>query len=144
MAAQCFSTLSVLLEKISLCVPCSFHFYFGWVKLGQKIMKVNLKRSWMNFSFFVGACLSSGRTSLWRGDNLRWQTNTSRICRRVTGRTGVLQVMCFKMMRFWPFFFYLLVSRNFEDFLHEGLVEYLDVNEENDCQIALYEHMISK
>uniref|UniRef100_A0A8C4ID02 DNA-directed RNA polymerase subunit beta n=1 Tax=Dicentrarchus labrax TaxID=13489 RepID=A0A8C4ID02_DICLA len=33
---------------------------------------------------------------------------------------------------------------NFEDFLHEGLVEYLDVNEENDCQIALYEHMISK
>lgn len=63
-AAQCFSTLSVLLEKISLCVPCSFHFYFGRVKLGQKIMKVNLKRSWMNFSFFVGACLSSGRTSL--------------------------------------------------------------------------------
>lgn len=34
--------------------------------------------------------------------------------------------------------------RNFEDFLHEGLVEYLDVNEENDCQIALYEHMIYK
>ena len=27
----------------------------------------------------------------------------------------------------------------FEDFLHEGLVEYLDVNEENDCNIALYE-----
>lgn len=37
-----------------------------------------------------------------------------------------------------------LACRNFEDFLHEGLVEYLDVNEENDCQIALYEHMISK
>ncbi|TNN00607.1 DNA-directed RNA polymerase III subunit RPC2 [Takifugu rubripes] len=34
--------------------------------------------------------------------------------------------------------------RNFEDFLHDGLVEYLDVNEENDCQIALYEHMIHK
>eukprot|EP00064_Thunnus_orientalis_P015216 superscaffoldBa00002780_g15266 len=34
--------------------------------------------------------------------------------------------------------------RTFEDFLHEGLVEYLDVNEENDCQIALYEHMINK
>ncbi|KAM4572867.1 DNA-directed RNA polymerase III subunit RPC2 [Odontesthes bonariensis] len=34
--------------------------------------------------------------------------------------------------------------RSFEDFLHEGLVEYLDVNEENDCQIALYEHMINK
>ncbi len=37
-----------------------------------------------------------------------------------------------------------LDSRTFEDFLHEGLVEYLDVNEENDCQIALYEHMINK
>ncbi|XP_048688146.1 DNA-directed RNA polymerase III subunit RPC2 isoform X3 [Caretta caretta] len=34
--------------------------------------------------------------------------------------------------------------RNFEDFLHEGLVEYLDVNEENDCNIALYEHTITK
>ncbi|TRY87862.1 hypothetical protein DNTS_030010 [Danionella cerebrum] len=34
--------------------------------------------------------------------------------------------------------------RTFEDFLHESLVEYLDVNEENDCEIALYEHMISK
>lgn len=37
-----------------------------------------------------------------------------------------------------------LSCRNFEDFLHDGLVEYLDVNEENDCQIALYEHMIHK
>ena len=27
----------------------------------------------------------------------------------------------------------------FEDFLHQGLVEYLDVNEENNCNIALYE-----
>nr|XP_033807945.1 DNA-directed RNA polymerase III subunit RPC2 isoform X2 [Geotrypetes seraphini] len=34
--------------------------------------------------------------------------------------------------------------RNFEDFLHESLVEYLDVNEENDCNITLYEHMINK
>ncbi|XP_067835324.1 DNA-directed RNA polymerase III subunit RPC2, partial [Heptranchias perlo] len=34
--------------------------------------------------------------------------------------------------------------RTFEDFLHEGLVEYLDVNEENDCYIALYEYMINK
>ncbi|KAJ7415330.1 DNA-directed RNA polymerase III subunit RPC2 [Pitangus sulphuratus] len=34
--------------------------------------------------------------------------------------------------------------RNFEDFLHEGLVEYLDVNEENDCNIALYENTINK
>lgn len=29
--------------------------------------------------------------------------------------------------------------RSFEDFLREGLVEFLDVNEENDCIIALYE-----
>lgn len=34
--------------------------------------------------------------------------------------------------------------RNFEDFLHESLVEYLDVNEENDCNIALYEPAINK
>lgn len=39
---------------------------------------------------------------------------------------------------------YIPACRNFEDFLHDGLVEYLDVNEENDCQIALYEHMIHK
>ncbi|XP_070188724.1 DNA-directed RNA polymerase III subunit RPC2-like [Littorina saxatilis] len=34
--------------------------------------------------------------------------------------------------------------RSFEDFLHEGLVEYLDVNEENDCMVALYEYNISQ
>ncbi|ELT94631.1 hypothetical protein CAPTEDRAFT_178602 [Capitella teleta] len=34
--------------------------------------------------------------------------------------------------------------RCFEDFLQEGLVEYLDVNEENDCFIALYESEIHK
>uniref|UniRef100_A0A8C5QPS9 DNA-directed RNA polymerase III subunit RPC2 n=1 Tax=Leptobrachium leishanense TaxID=445787 RepID=A0A8C5QPS9_9ANUR len=34
--------------------------------------------------------------------------------------------------------------RTFEDFLHESLVEYLDVNEENDCTISLYEHSIAK
>ncbi|XP_033638583.1 DNA-directed RNA polymerase III subunit RPC2-like isoform X2 [Asterias rubens] len=33
--------------------------------------------------------------------------------------------------------------RSFEDFLQDGLVEYLDVNEENDCQIALYESFIT-
>ncbi|XP_052245224.1 DNA-directed RNA polymerase III subunit RPC2-like [Dreissena polymorpha] len=33
--------------------------------------------------------------------------------------------------------------RCFEDFLKEGLVEYLDVNEENDCLIALYEKEIT-
>ncbi|CAH1800113.1 unnamed protein product [Owenia fusiformis] len=34
--------------------------------------------------------------------------------------------------------------RSFDDFLHEGLVEYLDVNEENDCMIALYEKDITR
>lgn len=34
--------------------------------------------------------------------------------------------------------------RCFEDFLHEGLVEYLDVNEENDCLIALSEADITE
>lgn len=38
----------------------------------------------------------------------------------------------------------LSVLRSFEDFLHEGLVEYLDVNEENDCYVSLYEHTIAK
>ncbi|KAK8389706.1 hypothetical protein O3P69_009002 [Scylla paramamosain] len=31
----------------------------------------------------------------------------------------------------------------FDNFLHEGLVEYLDVNEENDSSIAMYEHEIT-
>lgn len=31
---------------------------------------------------------------------------------------------------------------SFDDFLRQGLVEYLDVNEENDSHIALYESMI--
>ena len=30
----------------------------------------------------------------------------------------------------------------FEDFLTKGLVEYLDVNEENTCLVALYERDI--
>ncbi|XP_019643949.1 PREDICTED: DNA-directed RNA polymerase III subunit RPC2-like [Branchiostoma belcheri] len=34
--------------------------------------------------------------------------------------------------------------RAFEDFLREGLVEYLDVNEENDCNITLYEADITR
>lgn len=29
--------------------------------------------------------------------------------------------------------------RTFDDFLREGLIEYLDVNEENNCLISLYE-----
>ena len=28
--------------------------------------------------------------------------------------------------------------------MHDGLVEYLDVNEENDCAISLYEKEITK
>lgn len=34
--------------------------------------------------------------------------------------------------------------RSFEDFLREGLVEYLDVNEENDCLVAVYEKDITR
>jgi DNA-directed RNA polymerase III subunit RPC2 len=32
--------------------------------------------------------------------------------------------------------------KSFDDFLHEGLIEYVDVNEENDCYIAMYERDI--
>lgn len=32
--------------------------------------------------------------------------------------------------------------RSFEDFLHDGLIEFLDVNEENDSLIACYENEI--
>lgn len=41
-------------------------------------------------------------------------------------------------------YLFLFCTRSFEDFLHEGLVEYLDVNEENDCSIALYEKEITR
>jgi DNA-directed RNA polymerase III subunit RPC2 len=34
--------------------------------------------------------------------------------------------------------------RTFEDFIHDGLVEYLDVNEENDSNIAVYESDITE
>ena len=37
-----------------------------------------------------------------------------------------------------------LSHRSFPDFLHQGLVEFLDVNEENDADIALYENYITK
>ncbi|RDD37370.1 DNA-directed RNA polymerase III subunit RPC2 [Trichoplax sp. H2] len=33
--------------------------------------------------------------------------------------------------------------RSFDDFIRNGLIEYLDVNEENDCNIALYESDIN-
>ena len=33
---------------------------------------------------------------------------------------------------------------NFDDFVHDGLVEYLDVNEENDSYIAVYESDINE
>lgn len=39
---------------------------------------------------------------------------------------------------------WFFLTRSFEDFLHEGLVEYLDVNEENDCSIALYEKEVTR
>ncbi|XP_047141151.1 DNA-directed RNA polymerase III subunit RPC2 isoform X1 [Hydra vulgaris] len=35
-------------------------------------------------------------------------------------------------------------TRTFEDFLHQGLIEYLDVNELNDSEIALYEEGCTK
>ncbi|KAF7994414.1 hypothetical protein HCN44_003886 [Aphidius gifuensis] len=34
--------------------------------------------------------------------------------------------------------------KKFEDFLHEGIIEYLDVNEENDCLIAFNEEKIEE
>ena len=34
--------------------------------------------------------------------------------------------------------------RDFDSFLNDGLIEYLDVNEENDCLIALYEKDITE
>lgn len=40
--------------------------------------------------------------------------------------------------------YHVLFSRCFQDFLHDGLIEYLDVNEENDSLIAVYEKHISK
>jgi DNA-directed RNA polymerase III subunit RPC2 len=33
---------------------------------------------------------------------------------------------------------------SFDDFLKDGLVEYLDVNEENDCMIAMYENQVGQ
>lgn len=39
---------------------------------------------------------------------------------------------------------YPVLLRKFEDFLQEGLVEYLDVNEENDSLIAVYEKDITE
>lgn len=38
----------------------------------------------------------------------------------------------------------LLIFRCFQDFINDGLIEYLDVNEENDSLIAVYEKHISK
>ena len=47
------------------------------------------------------------------------------------------------MLLLFLIFFIFYYGRSFEDFLREGLVEYLDVNEENDCNIALYESHIN-
>ena len=35
-------------------------------------------------------------------------------------------------------------EKSFEDFLKEGLIEYLDVNEESDSHIAIYEKDITQ
>lgn len=38
----------------------------------------------------------------------------------------------------------MIIKRTFEDFLKTGLIEYLDVNEESDAQIAVYEKDINR
>lgn len=35
-------------------------------------------------------------------------------------------------------------KKTFDDFLYEGVIEYIDVNEENNCHIAMYEREISE
>lgn len=58
---------------------------------------------------------------------------------------GRLDYFCY--FSTWPLvnmIFCFVLTRSFEDFLHDGLVEYLDVNEENDCAISLYEKEITK
>ena len=44
----------------------------------------------------------------------------------------------------WDILVMLVFFRSFEDFLSQGLVEYLDVNEESDAMIALYESNITR
>ena len=40
--------------------------------------------------------------------------------------------------------FFVFFCRTFTDFLRQGLVEYLDVNEEGDSNIAVYEKDINR
>lgn len=46
--------------------------------------------------------------------------------------------MCDLCVIVWLWFY-----RGFDDFLHDGMIEYLDCNEENDALIAVYEHDIT-
>lgn len=62
----------------------------------------------------------------------------------LNGESSMQILDCLYACLFIVFLPPIFPCRTFEDFLHESLVEYLDVNEENDCNIALYEHMISK
>ncbi|KAJ2478035.1 DNA-directed RNA polymerase III complex subunit Rpc2 [Coemansia sp. RSA 2131] len=60
-----------------------------------------------------------------------------RVCRpAIITKNGRSQVTTQHMKRL------LAGDLQFDDFLRLGLVEYLDVNEENDCMIAIYDHEI--
>jgi len=65
-------------------------------------------------------------------------SDSGRVCRPVIivekGRSLVVQKHIDEVIR---------GIRSFNDFLHEGLIEYIDVNEENDSRIALYEKDIT-
>lgn len=91
-------------------------------------------------------------------DSQLWRTNILRNCLRATGAFEAnrylkitfewrVQNVDLRLSYACLFIVFLPLTfpcRTFEDFLHESLVEYLDVNEENDCDIALYERMITK
>ncbi|KAH3672838.1 hypothetical protein WICMUC_004060 [Wickerhamomyces mucosus] len=66
-------------------------------------------------------------------------TDGGRICRPlIIVENGISKVKAHHLLRLKQGKF------QFDDFLKQGLVEYLDVNEENDCFIALYEKDLSK
>lgn len=62
----------------------------------------------------------------------------------LTLRSDLFGYSCMKFIMIFSKYRVCFFTRSFEDFLHEGLVEYLDVNEENDCSIALYEKEITR
>lgn len=66
-------------------------------------------------------------------------TDEGRICRPlivVEGQKSLVTVYYLELLR--------RGEMNFDDFLYQGLVEYVDVNEENDSNIALYENEINE